>query len=120
MGAPVRRVDRARMMSPGTLVWTDFGARIGREQGGRRPALVISTQNHTAVTALLLVLPCTTRDRGWINHVALDCPELLAPTYAMSEQPTTISVDRVFGEIGEVSHDSLHEAMSWVRRWIAI
>jgi len=38
----------------------------------------------------------------------------------MSEQPTTISVERVLGEIGEVSPDSLDEAMSWVRRWIAI
>ena len=108
------------MMSPGTLVWTDFGTRIGREQGGRRPALVISTQAHTAVTSLLLVLPCTTRDRGWLNHVALDCPELPAPTYAMTEQPTAISTERVFGEIGEVSAETLDDAMSWVRRWIAI
>ncbi len=58
-------------MQAGTLVWADFGTLIGREQGGRRPALVISSQAHAAVTALVLVLPCTTRDRGWINHVAL-------------------------------------------------
>ena len=107
-------------MRTGTLVWAEFGRPVGREQGGRRPALVISTPDHMAATELLFVLPCTTRARGWLNHVALDCPALAASTYAMSEQATTISVERVFGEIGEVSPESLDEVMSWVRRWIAI
>lgn len=107
-------------MQAGTLVWADFGTPIGREQGGRRPALVISSEAHAAVTALVLVLPCTTRDRGWINHVALDCSALSDLTFAITEQPRAISHERVVGEIGEVSPETLDEAMSWVRRWIAL
>ena len=105
-------------MQAGTLVWAEFGAPLGSEQGGRRPALVISAANHVAATALVCVLPCTTRDRGWLNHVEVDCAGLREPTFAITEQPRTISQERVFGTIGEVSPECLDEALSWVRRWI--
>ena len=29
----------------GDLIWTDFDPRVGREQSGRRPALVVSPAN---------------------------------------------------------------------------
>jgi hypothetical protein len=41
-------------------------------------------------------------------------------TFAITEQPRAISHERVVGEIGEVSAETLEDAMSWVRRWIAI
>lgn len=40
----------------GDLIWTDFDPRTGREQGGRRPALVIPAAILAEVRAKLAVL----------------------------------------------------------------
>lgn len=102
------------------MVWADLGEAAGREQTGRRPCVVISAQHHLdAATDLVVVLPCTTRDRGWINHLRLTGPTgLEQPTFAMTEQPRTISRARVAGTAGRVSPDCLDEIAQWVHRWL--
>lgn len=47
------------------VVWMDFDPRVGHEQGGRRPALVLSPRNHNARTGLFLVCPLTSRVKGY-------------------------------------------------------
>lgn len=47
--------------SAGDLIWTDFDPTRGREQAGRRPALVISAAAFTAYTGLAVVCPITSR-----------------------------------------------------------
>src|SRR6478609_5761402 len=49
-----------------------------------------------AVTPLAIVLPITTTDRGWPNHVVVDGPSGLdRPSWIMTEQPRTLSRDRL-------------------------
>ena len=43
----------------GDLVWLDFDPQAGREQAGRRPALVLSAHVYHEKTALALVCPIT-------------------------------------------------------------
>lgn len=45
----------------GDLVWTDFDPRLGREQGGRRPALVVSPRAFWEASRFLIVCPITSR-----------------------------------------------------------
>lgn len=55
----------------GDLIWTDFDPRTGREQGGRRPALVISPRAFWTATHFAIVCPITSRVRPFASSVVL-------------------------------------------------
>lgn len=55
----------------GHLIWTDFDPTIGREQAGRRPALVISPAAFALNTGFVIVCPITTRIRPFPTSVVL-------------------------------------------------
>ncbi|MCA1939664.1 MAG: type II toxin-antitoxin system PemK/MazF family toxin [Caenispirillum bisanense] len=55
----------------GDLVWTDFDPRTGREQGGRRPALVVSPGAFIQATGFAIVCPITSRIRPFPSSVVL-------------------------------------------------
>lgn len=55
----------------GDLIWTDFDPPLGREQAGRRPALVVSAALFTANTGLAVVCPITSRVRPFPTSVVL-------------------------------------------------
>jgi mRNA interferase MazF len=55
----------------GDLVWTDFDPTIGREQAGRRPALIVSPAAFTRNTGFAFVCPITTRIRPFPTSVVL-------------------------------------------------
>ncbi len=55
----------------GDLVWLDFDPRVGREQAGRRPALVVSPASYNRKAGLVIVCPVTSRAKGYPFEVAL-------------------------------------------------
>jgi mRNA interferase MazF len=55
----------------GDLIWTDFDPIRGREQAGRRPALVISSAAFASNTGLAVVCPITSRVRPFPTSVVL-------------------------------------------------
>jgi mRNA interferase MazF len=55
----------------GDLIWTDFDPRTGREQSGRRPALVVSRADFSRVTEFAIVCPITSRIRPFGTSVVL-------------------------------------------------
>jgi mRNA interferase MazF len=55
----------------GHLIWTDFDPRVGREQSGRRPALVVSSADFCRVTEFAIVCPITSRVRPFGTSVVL-------------------------------------------------
>src|SRR6266851_10115201 len=55
----------------GRLIWTDFDPTKGREQAGRRPALVLSPAAFTENTGLAIVCPITSRVRPFPTSVVL-------------------------------------------------
>jgi mRNA interferase MazF len=55
----------------GDLIWTDFDPTRGREQAGRRPALVVSPAAFTENTGLAIVCPITSRVRPFPTSVVL-------------------------------------------------
>jgi mRNA interferase MazF len=55
----------------GDLIWTDFDPTKGREQAGRRPALVVSSKVLTANTGCAVVCPITSRVRPFPTSVVL-------------------------------------------------
>jgi mRNA interferase MazF len=53
------------------LVWTDFDPTLGREQAGRRPAVVLSSATLFANTGFVIVCPITSRVRPFPTSVVL-------------------------------------------------
>jgi len=55
----------------GDLVWLTFDPQAGREQAGRRPALVLSPSTYNRRANLALVCPITNQVKGYPFEVAL-------------------------------------------------
>ncbi|MFD1624002.1 type II toxin-antitoxin system PemK/MazF family toxin [Azospirillum griseum] len=55
----------------GDLIWTDFDPRVGREQAGRRPALVVSPRPFWQATRFAIVCPITSRARPFPTSAVL-------------------------------------------------
>lgn len=63
--------EPAWLPDAGDLIWTDFTPTRGREQSGRRPALVVSSKTFTAMTGMAVVCPITSRVRPFPTSVVL-------------------------------------------------
>lgn len=55
----------------GDLIWIDFDPVAGHEQGGHRPAVVLSPFAYNNKVGLLLCVPCTTQAKGYPFEVEL-------------------------------------------------
>jgi len=55
----------------GDVVWVDFDPVKGHEQGGRRPALVMSPVNYNSKVRLCLACPITSHSKGFEFEVPL-------------------------------------------------
>jgi mRNA interferase MazF len=55
----------------GDVVWLDFDPQSGREQAGRRPALVISPASYNGSVGLAIVLPVTNQIKGYPYEVVI-------------------------------------------------
>ncbi len=55
----------------GDVVWTDFNPQAGREQAGKRPALVLSPKAYNARTGLAVMVPITSHAKGYPFEVAV-------------------------------------------------
>ncbi len=107
------------LLSPGVVAWAHLEPVVGREQGGRRPVVVISTRRYLEVIdTLAVVVPLTSTDRGWPNHVLIDGVEGLRASFAMTEQPRTLSRARLRGVIGTASPQSLNEIRGWLDEFV--
>jgi mRNA interferase MazF len=103
-------------LSPGAVVWVDLGPVAGREQGGRRPLLVVAAQPYLdLVSSLVIGLPVTTVGRGWPNHVKLHGDTGLGrDSWAMTEQPRTVSRGRMRSAAGSVTPATLALSRQWL------
>lgn len=102
-------------LRPGDVVWARPEIAVGREQAGRRPAMVVAGAGYLeTVDTLAIVVPITTVDRGWPNHVEVFGAELGRRSWAMSEQVRTISLDRVVSHAGRVDQATLAAVRGWI------
>ncbi len=88
-------------------VWDiDFDPQMGREQGGIRPAIVISNDSFNHVpNGLHFVVPITGTDRGIRLHLPMTPPEggLSKPSVAMCDQARAQSERRFLRFRGQVT-----------------
>lgn len=61
----------AEFFSQGDIVEFDFSPSMGHEPAGRRPALIVSSDNFNISTSMTLVCPITTRRDAFPLHLDL-------------------------------------------------
>ena len=49
----------------GDAIWLDFDPQTGKEQAGRRPALVVSPSSYNRKSGLALICPITSQVKGY-------------------------------------------------------
>ncbi|CAA9503685.1 MAG: Programmed cell death toxin MazF [uncultured Solirubrobacterales bacterium] len=59
------------MPDRGDVIWLELDPQAGREQAGRRPAVVLSPASYNAPTSRALCVPITTKAKGYPFEVAL-------------------------------------------------
>ena len=55
----------------GEIIWISFDPQLGREQGGHRPAVVLSDVAYNRRIGLCVCVPTTTKIKGYPFEVAL-------------------------------------------------
>jgi mRNA interferase MazF len=60
-----------RAPDAGEIVWLNFTPQSGREQAGKRPALVLSPRAYNEKAGLMVVCPITSRSKGYVFEVEL-------------------------------------------------
>jgi mRNA interferase MazF len=102
-------------------VWlVDFGDPVGREQSGRRPALVVSSDSlNESPAGVIVVIPITTTDRGLSSHVEIDqrSSGLDEVSYAKCEDVKSVSEQRLIGRLG-VAGDEVSFQVARVLRFL--
>lgn len=105
---------------PGEVWLASFEPVVGHEQGGTRPAIVVGSPVHCAFPiSMALVAPCTSVDRGFPHHVAIDwrVAGLDRPTWVRTEDVRAISERRLVGATprGSVTPADLVEIKNMLR-----
>jgi mRNA interferase MazF len=87
----------------GELWLVDFGDPVGREQAGRRPAVVISADLlNDSAAGVVIVVPTTTAHRDLPSHIEIDqsTSGLHETSYAKCEDIKSISEQRLIARLG--------------------
>lgn len=63
---------RAYVPEAGDVVWLEFDPQAGREQAGRRPAVVLTPESYNKKTNLLVCCPLTNQIKGYPFEVLVE------------------------------------------------
>ena len=100
-------------------IWlVDFGDPVGREQSGRRPAVVVSADPLSeSRSGVVIVVPCTTTPRGLPSHVEIEPGRsgLDDVSYAKCEDVKSVSDERLVTRLGSVVDETLFAIASALR-----
>lgn len=107
-------VDRVETeVSRGEIWNSDLDPVRGREQAGKRPVLVVSTDhfNHGR-SQLVIVLPITSKEKGIPTHVEVTANRqtgLRVKSFVMCEAIRCVSRERLSKYVGKVEASTLAE-----------
>ncbi|MEX0703137.1 MAG: type II toxin-antitoxin system PemK/MazF family toxin [Planctomycetales bacterium] len=100
-------------------IWqADLNPTRGREQAGRRPVLVVSTDPFNEGPAeLVVVLPITSKRKGIPWHVGIAPPEggLRTASYIMCEAVRCVARERLAKRMGEAAPATMRDVEDRLR-----
>lgn len=89
----------------GDIFTTDLGRTIGSEQGGVRYCLVIQNDVGNQFSTTTIVLPLTTKDGGYINHVKTTVKG--TQSYIQCEQIRVVDKSRLKNRVERISKEDM-------------
>ena len=114
----------SRKSAPWQVWMADLSPVVGSEQAGRRPVVLVSSPFFTSFpTAMAIIVPLTTADRGLPHHVAVSpaASGVHRPSWARTDDVRTISEQRLIGApIGTVTDKEAAEIRVWLRLMLDI
>ncbi len=96
--------------SRGDVWMVEFDPVRGHEQGGSRPALVVSADLfNKGAAGLVIVAPLTSRAKHVNTHVPVEPPEggLSVRSFVKCEDIRSVSIERVGRRLGAVTDETL-------------
>ena len=95
----------------GDIVWLDFTPQTGREQHGKRPAIVLSPQAYNKKTRLALFCPVTTKRKGYPFEVFIEAGKING--VVLSDQVKSLDWQQRGAEfIVKATEDELNEIIN--------
>ena len=91
----------------GDIAWVDFDPIKGTEQGGRRPAVVLSARIYHEQSKRALVCPVTSNARPWPFNVVLPAGLKTSGVVLIDQIRTIERSERMFSIIERVPDDVL-------------
>lgn len=107
----------------GDVYLVHLGQTQGLEQGGKRPALVVSDDGYNRSAAgLVVVLPLTTRVTGIPSDVEMLPPAggLSQRSFIRCDQIRSIATSRLFTRLGTVPPATMATVADWLRVLLAL
>jgi mRNA interferase MazF len=101
--------DEAAELDAGDVIWIDFGRPVGHEQGGRRPALVLTSRHYNVRSSVLVVCPITRTGRNWPFEVRLPSAGGVSGTVLVDQIKVVDPAVRPFRHAGRLPSDVLGE-----------
>lgn len=105
-------------------IWlANFDPVVGHEQGGERPALVLSVDAfNSAYTDDVFVVPITSKFRSIRSRVAVRPPEggLKMQSHIICEKMRSISRHRIKRKLGRISDETMEKVEEILRRILGL
>ena len=99
----------------GDIVWLDFNPVRGHEQGGRRPALVLSTREYNAIAKLAIVCPVTSHIKGYPFEIPFKTKNISG--VILADHVRNVDwVERHADKIGTVSEAVMTEVQEYIQK----
>lgn len=100
-------------------IWlVDFGDPVGREQSGRRPAVIVSADPlNESRAGVVITTPITTAHRGLPSHIEIDPGDsgLDEISYAKCEDVKSISEQRLIVRLGAADDEIVFQVARALR-----
>ena len=98
----------------GDLIWLNFDPQAGREQAGRRPALVLSPRRFNLKASVAYVCPITSKVKGYSTEVLLPAGQTVQGAILCEHLRSLDWQSRKSVFIGKVNDDVLQEVRDMV------
>jgi mRNA interferase MazF len=103
-------------------VWlAQFDPIVGHEQGGRRPVVIVSSDDfHTLPIYMAIVVPLTGTDRGLVTQpeVASSSAGLIRRSFSHPEDVRAVDTARMLRRLGEISAGELADIRKVLRYFL--
>ncbi len=107
MNKPTYTPDR------GDIIWVDLNPRVGHEQSGHRPALVLSPRKFNEKTGLAIVCPITSKVKGLPLEIKIKDGKINGAILPMHIKSIDIAVRHV-RYVQKASRDVLNQTIQYV------